>query len=88
VKEIRIDFAPIVQRLARSLATQHGAELTDESKDYLEREFGVPRRLLTSNTLEQAGGAGGPPALEHIESQLVDIPPISQDFRNLIQYLD
>jgi len=89
VNEIRTDVSAVVLRLSRNLAAQHGAELTEESKEYLHAEFGVPRRLLTSqgDTHASSGGAGEL-ALDHIESQLMDIPPISRDFRDLVQYLD
>ncbi|NBC29277.1 MAG: hypothetical protein GVY29_04715, partial [Spirochaetes bacterium] len=93
VNEIRTDVSAVVRRLARSLAAQHGAELTEESKQYLETEFGVAKRLLSGHDDGNApsgggGGAGGERALENIESQVLDIPPISRDFRNLVQYLD
>ncbi|MFP4485187.1 MAG: hypothetical protein ACLFO1_10080 [Spirochaetaceae bacterium] len=85
VREIRTDLAPIVQRVARNLAAYHGAELTEESKAYIEEAFGVPARQLGSPvSAEQRTEA----TQENIESQLIEVPPISRDFRNLVQYLE
>lgn len=84
VREIRTDLAPVVQRVAENLAAYHGAELTEDSKRYIEQTFGVPaQRLVTPQTPEGRGEL----AQENIESQLVEIPPASRHFRNLVQYV-
>ncbi len=85
VREIRTDLAPIVRRVARNLAAYHGAELTEESKAYIEEVFGVPARQLGGAV---AGDERAEVARESIESQLIEVPPISREFRNLVQYLE
>jgi hypothetical protein len=85
VREIRTDLAPIVHRVARNLAAYHGAELTEESKAYIEEVFGVPARQLGGSV---AGDERAAVAQESIESQLIEVPPVSREFRNLVQYLE